>query len=109
MSDQIDHTSYCSKPTICLFGLSADPPTGSGGHVGMLQALMDTLPPSTHIYILPVYRHTFSEKRQRMVDFDHRLNMCRRAFQPLIDKDPQRIVLSDAERQAFVWATTKNQ
>ena len=28
------------KKSICLFGLSADPPTGYGGHVGIVQTLL---------------------------------------------------------------------
>jgi hypothetical protein len=46
---------------ICLFGLSADPPTGTGGHVGIVQALVDhTHPRFDEIHVLPVYRHTFA-------------------------------------------------
>ena len=46
---------------VCLFGLSADPPTGYGGHVGIVQALLSD-PQQTwdYIGILPVYRHTYA-------------------------------------------------
>jgi hypothetical protein len=56
---------------VCLFGLSADPPTGTGGHVGIVQAL--TLLQAQQqddddgvgvafdeIRVLPVYRHTYA-------------------------------------------------
>jgi len=44
---------------VCLFGLSADPPTGQGGHVGIVQALSQQ-PNFDEIRILPVYRHTYA-------------------------------------------------
>jgi len=59
---------------VCLFGLSGDPPTGRGGHVGIVEALLlggvdddDDGDIQSHLHsyfdeirILPVYRHTFS-------------------------------------------------
>jgi nicotinic acid mononucleotide adenylyltransferase len=47
---------------ICLFGLSADPPTGYGGHVGIVQALKQ-MGEWDEIWVLPVYRHTFAVRR----------------------------------------------
>jgi nicotinic acid mononucleotide adenylyltransferase len=43
---------------IALYGLSADPPTGHGGHVGIVQALVN-MPLFDEVHILPVYRHTY--------------------------------------------------
>jgi hypothetical protein len=67
---------------VCLFGLSADPPTGTGGHVGIVQALTKLRAPPAQqaeddgdgdddndnddrfafdeIRVLPVYRHTYA-------------------------------------------------
>jgi len=45
--------------SICLFGLSADPPTGVQGHVGIVQALQQQ-DEWSELWVLPVYRHTFS-------------------------------------------------
>lgn len=66
---------------ICLFGLSADPPTGTGGHVGIVHALTLLRAPAPaaqqqlddddddagvgcfafdEIRVLPVYRHTYA-------------------------------------------------
>ncbi len=44
------------RKQVCLFGTSADPPTGKGGHLGIAQHLasMDDL---DEVRILPVYRH----------------------------------------------------
>ncbi len=54
---------------VCLFGLSANPPTGNGGHVGIVKAL-SALPlhpqqensqeKFDEIRVLPVYRHMFA-------------------------------------------------
>jgi hypothetical protein len=51
---------------VCLFGLSADPPTGHGGHVGIVRALRTTF---DDIRVLPVYRHTFRVRRLEGKDF----------------------------------------
>jgi len=52
---------------VCLFGLSGDPPTGHGGHLGIVRALQRMTKDDDsqtwafdEIRILPVYRHTFS-------------------------------------------------
>ena len=44
---------------VCLFGTSADPPTGNGGHVGIIRAISE-LQEFDEIRILPVYRHNYS-------------------------------------------------
>ena len=53
-----------SRRRICLFGLSADPPTGQGGHVGIAKALAELREDGAFVFdevrVLPVYRHTFS-------------------------------------------------
>lgn len=68
-----------SKKRIVLFGLSANPPTGLGGHMGIIRyfscmiliqnvlfvALFD------EVWILPVYRHAYSSKRS-LESFEHR-------------------------------------
>ena len=46
------------KKMICLFGLSADPPTGYGGHVGIVQTLQQQNQ-WDEIWVMPVYRHTY--------------------------------------------------
>ena len=46
------------KKLICLFGLSADPPTGYGGHVGIVQTLQQQNQ-WDEIWVMPVYRHTY--------------------------------------------------
>ena len=86
---------------VCLFGISADPPTGTAGHVGIVKQLLsyfrmdDTSegPPLVdQIRILPVYRHTYVDKRNRLIAFEHRMELCRRAFSNL---SPQVVVATD--------------
>ena len=48
-----------TKRRVCLFGLSADPPTGNAGHVGIARKLA-SLPAFDEIRVLPVYRHTYA-------------------------------------------------
>mmetsp|Transcript_5492 Transcript_5492/g.7996 ORF Transcript_5492/g.7996 Transcript_5492/m.7996 type:complete len:82 (+) Transcript_5492:80-325(+) len=77
-------TSTHARKRVCLFGLSANPPTGSGGHLGVVSYLA-SLPHNywqdsvdnghsieefanketyfDEVRVLPVYQHMFSEKR----------------------------------------------
>lgn len=66
--------------SIALFGLSANPPTGESGHVGIVRALVQT-GRFDEIWILPVYQHMYSSKRN-LAPYDHRMEMCRLAFVP---------------------------
>lgn len=102
-----------NKSAICLFGLSADPPTGTGGHVGMVEALIPHLAATSEpqvLYLLPVYRHTFASKRNRLLPFEQRLAMCELAFAHVMQTTAAsyggRVVVevSPAERLAFEWA-----
>jgi len=45
------------RKQVCLFGLSADPPTGQGGHLGIVQHLASM--GFDEVRVLPVYRHMF--------------------------------------------------
>jgi len=45
------------RKQVCLFGLSADPPTGQGGHLGIVQHLVSM--GFDEVRILPVYRHMY--------------------------------------------------
>ncbi|KAL7566910.1 hypothetical protein ACA910_008635 [Epithemia clementina (nom. ined.)] len=151
------------RKNVCLFGISADPPTGTAGHVGIVQQLISYLqcnndkqnekdndndnttntspqeeqqveeklgiknsndhededdnvvpylPHMDEIRILPVYRHTFVEKRDRLVSFEHRLEMCRRSFGhlssssslPSSNQRPVVVVVSDDEYQSWKYA-----
>lgn len=95
MTDALKESSSNLR-RIALYGLSADPPTGIGGHVGIVQALV-AMPTFDEVHILPVYRHTYQDKRQRLVSFEHRWHMCQLAFADISSK----VVISDAEYHSW--------
>ena len=96
-SEQQQQQSEPRRPTrqkrrrrqVCLFGTSANPPTGLGGHMGVVQALVD-LQQFDEILVLPVYRHMFDMKRSQLVSYDHRVEMCRLALHELLEEERQR-------------------
>ena len=65
-----------------MFGTSANPPTGSEGHAGLVKALVN-LQKFDEVRVLPVYRHTFASKRNQLLGFDHRVAMCELAVKGL--------------------------
>ena len=87
---------------ILLFGLSANPPTGEGGHRGLVRwvATRPAHPelggPIEAVWVLPVARHAFAEKAN-LADFEHRLAMCRLAFEDLPGGVPVEVL--DVERE----------
>lgn len=83
------------KSKICLFGTSANPPTGDGGHTGIVRAL-SMLGVYDEIRVVPVYKHNFSSKRNSLESFHHRLSMCELSFATL-----ERVIVSDIERTLF--------
>jgi predicted GNAT family N-acyltransferase/nicotinic acid mononucleotide adenylyltransferase len=103
---------------ICLFGTSANPPTGCGGHLGVVNALLklqcscegagsssSTVPLFDEIWILPVYQHTFSSKRNKLLGYNHRVTMCQIAFGD-DDSDgnitkTKKVIVSRAEQRSW--------
>lgn len=59
------------RSKVCLFGSSANPPTGEGGHVGIITAI-SKVAEFDEIRVIPVYRHTFNSKRNILESFHHR-------------------------------------
>ena len=91
--------SNSRRRQICLFGTSANPPTGTGGHLGIVNALLSVQDPNKfdEIWVMPVYVHMFSEKRgKHMAAFAHRVEMCRR----LVEGNPS-VKVSTIELQVF--------
>lgn len=80
---------------VCLFGTSANPPTGDGGHRGIVRALCQ-LGRFDEVRVLPVYQHPFSSKRNVLVSYEHRMNMCRLAFEGITP-----VHVSNAEERLF--------
>jgi nicotinic acid mononucleotide adenylyltransferase len=79
-----------SGRVVLLFGLSADPPTGMGGHAGLVSwgatsakvSVDGALRSVDEVWVLPVFHHAFSEKK-KMTPYVHRLAMARLAFEHL--------------------------
>jgi nicotinate-nucleotide adenylyltransferase len=111
------------KRTVLLFGLSANPPTGLGGHAGIVRwaatearipfpregASPESIAPD-ELWVLPVYQHPFADKQQ-MPSFEHRLRMAHLAFDHLpgaegrvFIKDCERTVRLEAERRSGAHA-----
>ena len=61
---------------VVLYGLSANPPTGHGGHGSIVNHLCELF---DEVWILPVFRHVYKAK-QNMVSYEHRRRMCELAF-----------------------------
>ena len=93
---------------VMLFGLSANPPTGLGGHAGLVRwaatARLDAWDGAMpdEVWVLPVYRHAFAAKRQ-MAPFEHRMAMARLAFEHLPGLE-ERIRVLDVERAVHAAA-----
>ena len=78
-----------NKKEIAVFGLSANPPTGDEGHLGIVRFLRD-MKRFDEIWILPVYAHQFGKKLET---FEDRINMCRESMEPLSCPDCNVVVL----------------
>jgi nicotinate (nicotinamide) nucleotide adenylyltransferase len=66
------------EPRLAIFGTSSDPP-----HLGH-QAVVEMLVNSGNydeVWVLPVYVHMFSSKDASLTPFDHRMAMCKLAFE----------------------------
>ncbi|RYH16050.1 hypothetical protein EON65_30745 [archaeon] len=65
---------------VVLFGVSANPPTGLGGHQGIVQSLVNQ-EKYDEVWVMPVYNHIYSSKRNILLPFSHRVNMSRLCFE----------------------------
>eukprot|EP01031_Cornospumella_fuschlensis_P026058 gene26058-31464_t len=65
---------------IVLFGVSANPPTGLGGHQGIVRSLVSQ-EKYDEVWVLPVFNHIYSSKRSLLLPFFHRVNMCQLCFE----------------------------
>lgn len=65
---------------VAIFGISANPPTGLNGHCGIVRYLANC-GIFNEVWVLPVYQHIYSNK-PNLVDYSHRLEMCRLCMVP---------------------------
>ncbi|RLN88406.1 hypothetical protein BBJ28_00004303 [Nothophytophthora sp. Chile5] len=82
---------------VLLFGLSANPPTGRAGHMGVVAHCR---PLFDEVWLLPVYQHIYSSKRQ-LAPFHHRVEMCRLAIAALEKSDGAQVKVVEEEREMF--------
>lgn len=84
-----------SVSKIAIYGLSADPPTGTLGHRGVASYIV-SLGEFSELLILPVYQHPFrfSSKRRKLAPYEDRVRMCELNFVPLsTDSTPVKVSL----------------
>jgi nicotinate-nucleotide adenylyltransferase len=101
------------KKMVMVFGLSANPPTGAGGHVGIVRwgsnDLKVDLPNDRapelareqvgidEVWVLPVFKHAFASK-SNLLPFEHRVAMAKLAFEEPPDlKGRVRVVETERE------------
>ena len=66
---------------VAIFGLSGNPPTGSKGHAGIVNFLVQT-GLFDEVWVLPVFQHMYSTKSS-MVAYEHRIEMCKISMEDL--------------------------
>jgi nicotinic acid mononucleotide adenylyltransferase len=103
------------KRTVMLFGSSANPPTGMGGHMGIVawgarDARVDLADdahperareavPMDEVWVLPVYKHAFASK-SNLAPFEHRAAMAKLAFESIPGLEG-RVHVADAEKRVI--------
>jgi nicotinic acid mononucleotide adenylyltransferase len=108
-------TEACEPRAVAIFGLSADPPTGLGGHAGIVRWCASALSippiggaggtdlrPADEVWVLPVYRHIYPAK-QAMAPYEARLAMARLAFEHLAGVRA-RVRVLETERELYEQA-----
>lgn len=116
-----DRKGEAPKKTVLIFGLSANPPTGMGGHAGIVswgaKDLRVDLPNDDEpkkareqvavdeVWVLPVYKHAFASK-SNLLPFEHREAMAKLAFEGLPGLEGK-VQVKDTERQVIEAALAK--
>jgi nicotinic acid mononucleotide adenylyltransferase len=87
------------KRRVSILGFSANPPTDSTGHAGIIQHLISS-EEYDEIWVLPVYVHIFTTKRD-LERFEHRLAMCR-LLATSLSTSKVLVKASDLERTVYL-------
>ncbi|RHY04127.1 hypothetical protein DYB36_002287 [Aphanomyces astaci] len=85
---------------VLVFGTSANPPCGMGGHMGCIEHFAQEY---DEVWVLPVYQHIYSSKRH-LESFEHRVAMLELARQAIPHGDRVRIV--ETEKDVWMQALT---
>jgi nicotinic acid mononucleotide adenylyltransferase len=82
IDDVLPNQSEVIGNRIAIFGLSANPPSGNYGHVGLVRNLVNSKK-FDEIWILPVYKHIYASKSNTTsaISFEHRFNMSKLCFE----------------------------
>mmetsp|Transcript_6467 Transcript_6467/g.7851 ORF Transcript_6467/g.7851 Transcript_6467/m.7851 type:complete len:521 (-) Transcript_6467:90-1652(-) len=99
-------TENKTPQNVCIFGLSANPPTGMLGHQGIVKKLIE-FKKFDEIWVLPVYRHMYSSKRS-LASFEHRLQMCKLNFEKLSTYPECRVIVKPTERTVCLRRMKQN-
>lgn len=93
-------SSCAPRCKVAIMGMSANPPTGDAGHLGIVKYFVQTHLFS-EIWVLPVYQHMFSEKKSLEL-YDHRMEMCRISMEP--ESSPHCVVrVLPIEKEAYEY------
>jgi nicotinic acid mononucleotide adenylyltransferase len=84
------------KPKLAIYGLSANPPTGLGGHQGIVRYLANS-GKFQEIWILPVYKHVLKDTVG--TNFFHRLAMCELCFRDETVPNSCEVLISEMEKE----------
>ena len=88
------------RRNVALFGLSANPPTGDTGHVGIVRSLVAS-GEFVEIWVMPVYVHIYETKRD-LVSYDDRMEMCRLCMEQE-STDACKVKVTDIEKEVYEW------
>lgn len=98
---------------VLLFGLSGDPPTGAGGHGGLVAAACRLRRPGPapagplfdELWVLPVFRHPFAAKRGlHGAAYAERVALCEAGLPPFAAPSGVPLRVLNAERDAWLDA-----
>ncbi|KAJ1432696.1 hypothetical protein B484DRAFT_24626 [Ochromonadaceae sp. CCMP2298] len=97
MSGAIPEAASLLGRRVAIFGSSANPPTGTSGHVGIVRHMVKS-GLFDELWVLPVYQHMFAAKRH-LEAFEHRVQMCRLCMEPE-STSACRVRVLEVEREA---------
>nr|CCA26663.1 conserved hypothetical protein [Albugo laibachii Nc14] len=84
---------------VLIYGLSANPPTGFEGHLGIIRHFQQRKS-FDEIWILPVYRHMYREK-SNLATLQHRVEMCQLAVAAIPQISGMQVRVLETERQVY--------
>lgn len=85
------------KKRVAIFGLSANPPTGDGGHRGIIRYLYERGNFDV-VFVVPVFQHMYAAKLIEMAPFSDRVAMLTANCEDILNKNSScELVISNIE------------